>query len=148
MRFLQGRIPFGQITVKNVSTKNAFAVTVTGVATEIVKISLGALKAGDILAVTGAAPFEKGLTAGNTSLAITRLGAAGEVVFLDDLAQLFSTEVAQPASSFWDAVISGFGIVLVGTAVNDIQLRGFSSGSNSTVAAGQGQLRIIVFPGS
>lgn len=118
--------------------ENAGAVTVTSAGAQIVSINLGTVRAGDIVSLTGLADLAKGATGGLTHLRISKSAGTASFFFGVDGADL-QTQFTAPASDTHKFSISGNGRVTVGGTLT-LELRGFSAGSDSTVAIGGGEM--------
>lgn len=123
------------------SAKNAGVVTLTtGAGADIVTLDLGTVTAGQRWAV--AAQISDGLkggTAGATRLHLLKSSGTATVVFLKDLTELQQSSYHAAADATVRLSVNGImQVTVAGTLV--IKAVGASAGSDTTLAAGEGQI--------
>lgn len=133
------RIGRGRITRNRTSAENAGIITVLGVQTEIVEVDVGEVSTGDMVLVTTTFGLAKGGTLGTSAVTIRQSGGTATGVFVKDQLNIWSTHFNVPASTFWvDALSTVYQVTGGGTLL--LALDGLSSGSNSIVNPGVGQI--------
>jgi hypothetical protein len=136
-------VPLGRMQRAESSDENGGIVTVLVTETSIVTLgSLGTVVVGDRILVCGYVEAVKGGTAGNTLIEISKGTGTATIVFLNSAAFIRQRHYCQiGGTDNW--AIFGIAKVTVGGTLT-FKLTGLSAGSDSTVAAGSGQLHAIV----
>ena len=142
-RQLLGVTPLDLMQRTEVNGENGGSVTVPAGGISILNISLGTVKAGDRILVAGSITIAKGVTGGQTLLRIEKFSGTATIQTFNDRTSIAIDDDTQNASTTF--VRDGFGIIKVtGTGTLNLEIVGFSLGSDGTVAIGNGQLHAIV----
>ena len=148
--FLSGTVPLARMQVDEQNAENAGTVTLT-VGSDVTIISLPSMNVtnGDRILVYGSILANKGGTAGVTTLVINKeSGGATISVFPSANNVDIKDQVEQPAStSLYPRTISGF-VTVTGTGTLVLRLRGYVTGSSTTVTAGDGSFIALVLRGT
>jgi hypothetical protein len=146
----EGTVPLARMMVQDSNVENGSTVTLTvGSDVTIVASSTLNVLAGDFVYVYGSALLNKGATGGMTALILNK--ESGTATLLRALPSANDVDIKdaidQPAStSLYPRQITGiFEILTGGTLV--IRLRGYVTGSSTTVTAGDGALYTQVMRG-
>jgi hypothetical protein len=140
-----GLIPLSMLRVGEEFAGNAGIVTIAAAATTIAALASINVAAGDRIYVTGRADTLKGATAGQTIIYLAKLSGTATISWMSTFSDLRHAEnvvagAALSASPSGMARVTGAGTLV-------LELGGSSSGSDSSVAAGAGQLHALVLRG-
>ena len=133
------------IKVDEQSAENTGIVTVAASAGAVVSLPSMTVAVGDRIFVYAHVLVVKGATAGDTTIRLIQIAGAAVIAAYNDRTSAFNTRYI-PASSSPEFMLSAaFKVTTAGPCT--LRMDAVSSGSDSTIAAGDGQLHALVLRG-
>lgn len=142
MQILPGRLRLEDIIVSQVTAQNSAPITVTTSEALILGIALGTVTLDSIFFIDWMAPFDKGLTGGESFVRLGKQSGTATIRFMHNQGDVLIRTPDQPASSTWARQMQTVGVVTVGGTLN-LRMTGRSLGSDSTVETGAAQFNVL-----
>ncbi len=138
-----GRIPLSMLRRDEASGTSGIAITLLAADTDIVSVATAVdVAVGDrVLVWARAATITKGATAGATKIAVTQSAGTATGVFINAGTSLAQDD-AQIAGEVSQRIFASV-YVITGAGTLTMKLVGSSAGSNATLAAGGGLMRLL-----
>lgn len=140
-----GLIPLSLLKVDEQTAENAGLVTVTGATTAIATLASMTVSVGDRILCYARAAFTKGVTAGLSEITVSK--SAGTATVVVGVNNANSQSQQDHAASITHSIEVAVIFQVIGAGTLTLQLAGVSGGSNSSVAAGSGDLHALVLRG-
>ncbi len=144
---VRGIVPLARMLAEELTATNAGAVTLTAADTQIAALASMNVVAGDRILIMGKFISTKGATAGNTGIFVNKSAGTATIQLYDNDTESRDALLAVPNAAVVRNQIACI-VKVTGTGTLTLQLGGFSIGSNSTVAIGDGEIHALRLTGT